>query len=409
MSDNLLESMSRLTDSDWLGSNPLSPQFRADPYPGLRSLREKDPVNLTPIGVWRLTKYDDINQVFKNFPVAQTLADGSSPNFDPLDTRGDFNNFMLNLDGPEHLRLRRLVIKAFTGNAVKLMEKTIEEVVATAMERGLADGGMDICTDLAVDLPSRMTCRIMGIPDTDRLLFLEWAGARTKAFWARFLPEDEKLKVRTAGAALADYFELLVKERKRNLGDDLVSGLIRAEEQGDRLKEGELIIQVIGLLVAAYETTIGLISNGLLAFIKNPEMREILRERETLLPNAIDECLRYDAPVVFNWRVIKEPVTLGDKTLPADSVVWLMLGAGNRDPAQFPDPDIFDITRSNIKHLAFGGGPHFCLGNQFARAEGVAAIGQFLNKAPQIKLKTSGVEWSDSFFRVLKHLPVEFY
>jgi len=206
VSDNLLESMSRLTDSDWLGSNPLSPQFRADPYPGLRSLRQKDPVNLTPIGVWRLTKYDDINQVFKTFPVAQTLADGSSPNFDPLDTRGDFNNFMLNLDGPEHLRLRRLVIKAFTGNAVKLMEKTIEEVVATAMERGLADGGMDICTDLAVDLPSRMTCRIMGIPDTDRLLFLEWAGARTKAFWARFLPEDEKLKVRTAGAALADYF-----------------------------------------------------------------------------------------------------------------------------------------------------------------------------------------------------------
>ena len=273
----------------------------------------------------------------------------------------------------------------------------------------MADGGMDICTDLAVDLPSRMTCRIMGIPDTDRLLFLEWAGARTKAFWARFLPEDEKLKVRTAGAALADYFELLVKERKRNLGDDLVSGLIRAEEQGDRLKEGELIIQVIGLLVAAYETTIGLISNGLLAFIKNPEQREILRERETLLPNAIDECLRYDAPVVFNWRVIKESVTLGDKTLPADSVVWLMLGAGNRDPAQFPDPDIFDITRSNIKHLAFGGGPHFCLGNQFARAEGVAAIGQFLNKAPQIKLKTSGVEWADSFFRVLKHLPVEFY
>ena len=193
MSNDLLESMSRLTDSDWLGSNPLSPQFRADPYPGLKSLREKDPVNLTPIGVWRLTKYNDINQVFKNLPVAQTLADGSSPNFDPLDTRGDFNNFMLNLDGPEHLRLRRLVIKAFTGSSVKLMEKTIEEVVASAMKRGLAAGGMDICTDLAVDLKrydyvDRLTnqvipmeCFVIRRHIFDHFLFTEMRAAGVEA------------------------------------------------------------------------------------------------------------------------------------------------------------------------------------------------------------------------------------
>ena len=409
MSDNLLETVMKLTDEDWQGSNPLSPEFRANPYPGLKNLRETDPVNLSPIGVWRLTRYEDINRVFKNLPVAQTLADGSSPNFDPLDNRGDFNNFMLNLDGPEHLRLRRLVIKAFTGNAVKLMETTIHELVATAIEKGLTAGGMDICSDLAVDLPSRMTCRIMGIPDADRLLFLEWAGARTKAFWARFLPEEEKHKVRSAGIALADYFEQLVKQRKKALGEDLISELIKAEEEGDRLKDGELVIQAIGLLVAAYETTIGLISNGLMAFIKNPDQRLILKEQPSFLPNAIDECLRYDAPVVFNWRVTRETVVIGEKTLPADSVIWLMLGAGNRDPERFDLPNNFDITRKDIKHLAFGGGPHFCLGNQFAKAEGIAAIGQFLSKAPNIKLRENEIEWSNSFFRVLKRLPVEFH
>jgi cytochrome P450 len=288
------------------------------------------------------------------------------------------------------------------------MQHAIDESVDNAIEKGLAAGGMDICADLAVDLPSRMICRIMGIPESDRLIFQRWAGERTKAFWARFLPETEQLKIREAGVALADYFDRLVQERRKNLQDDLVSELIRAEDEGDKLREGELVIQAIGLLVAAYETTTGLIGNGLLAFIKNPEQRALLHSDSSLLDGAVDECLRYDTPILFNWRVLQEAVEIRGKTLPADSVLWLMLGAGNRDPDRFNDPDNFDISRKNIAHLSFGGGSHYCLGNQFARMEGRAAIGGFLSRVPKIKLIENKMEWSNSFFRVLNKLPVEF-
>jgi cytochrome P450 len=405
---SLLEQLSTLPDEAWGGSNPLSMEFRDNPYPGLRALQKNDPVNLTPLGVWRLTKYDDITKIMKSSPVAMTLSDGGSPSFDPLDTRGDFHKFMLNMDGPEHLRLRRLVIKAFTGKAVKLMEYAINEAVDNAIEKGLAQGGMDICEDLAVDLPSRMICRIMGIPESDRLIFQQWAGERTKAFWARFLPETEQVKIRDAGAALSDYFDQLVKERRKDPKDDLLSELIRAEDEGDRLHEGELVIQAIGLLVAAYETTTGLIGNGLLAFIKHPGQRALLLSDSSLLGNAVDECLRYDTPILFNWRVLREATEVRGKILPADSVLWLMLGAGNRDPDRFDDPNSFDITRSDITHLSFGGGSHYCLGNQFARMEGRAAIGGFLDRVPKIRLIEERMEWSNSFFRVLAKLPVEF-
>ena len=408
MSESLLNQLSGLSDQDWGGSNPLSLTFRDDPYPGLRALRLAEPVNLTPLGVWRLTRYNDIVRVLKHTAVSMTLADGSSPSFDPLDRTGDFHNFMLNMDGPEHLRLRRLVIKAFTGNAVKVMQAAIDDAVDHAITKGLASGGMDICADLAIDLPSRMICRIMGIPDEDRLIFQEWAGERTKAFWARFLPEEEQLKIREAGRKLSSYFEDLVKIRKKSMGNDLVSELIKAEDEGDKLREGELVIQAIGLLVAAYETTAGLIGNGLLAFIKNPSQTNLLLNQPSLVDGAIDECLRYDTPILFNWRVLQEPLSIGEKHLNKDSVLWLMLGAGNRDPERFPNPNNFDITRTDSAHLSFGGGSHYCLGNQFARMEGKTAIGEFLKRTPSVKLREDDVEWSNSFFRVLSKLPVEF-
>jgi hypothetical protein len=408
MGESLLEQLGHLSDEDWGGSNPLSLSFRNDPYPGLKKLRESDPINQTPLGVWRLTRYADITGVLKSSCVSMTLADGSSPSFDPLDTKGDFHNFMLNMDGNEHLRLRRLVIKAFTGNAIKMMQAAIDEAVGNAISKGLADGGMDICNDLAVDLPSRMICRIMGIPDSDRLIFQRWAGERTKAFWAKFLPESEQLKVREAGKELANYFEDLVKARRTSLKNDLISELIRAEDEGDRLKEGELVIQAIGLLVAAYETTTGLIGNGLLAFIKNPSQIALLHSEPGLIDTAVDECLRYDTPILFNWRVLEKPLNIGKEKLTENSVLWLMLGAGNRDPARFPNPDKFDITRSDRGHLSFGGGSHYCLGNQFARMEGKTAIGEFLKRVPKITLIEEKMEWSNSFFRVLSKLPVEF-
>ena len=403
-----LELLARLTDEDWAGANPLSPEFRDDPYPALHQLREHDPINLSPIGTWRITRYDDVVQVFKHAPTSMTLPDGSNPNFDPLDQRGSFNEFMLNKDGDEHMRLRRLVIKAFTRRALDKIQFEIDEAVASALDRAVQDGGMDAVHDLALYVPSRMICRIMGVPEADRLQFTEWTAARTNAFFARFLPDDVKQRVRDAGSAMADYFDALAEERRKNLGDDLLSELIRAEEDGDRLREGELTVQAVGLLVAGFETTIGLIGNGLRAFIEHPRQMQILRDRPELLDNAVEECLRFDNPILFNWRILTEDHDFGGRTLPRDAVLWPMLGAANRDPARFSNPDRFDITRDDVAHQSFGGGVHFCLGHQLARMEARSAIGTFVRRVETATIDYDELAWSQSFFRVLGKMPVAF-
>lgn len=355
-----------------------------------------------------MTRYDDVAQVFKRAPTSMTLPDGSNPNFDPLDQRGSFNAFMLNTDGDEHMRLRRLVVKAFTRRALDKIQFEIDEAVDSALDRAERDGGMDVVDDLAMYVPSRMICRIMGVPEADRLQFTAWTAARTNAFFARFLPDDVKQQVRDAGSAFADYFDALAKERRKNLGDDLLSELIRAKEDGDRLREGELTVQAIGLMVAGFETTIGLIDNGLRAFIEHPEQMQLLRDRPELLDNAVEECLRFDSPILFNWRILTEDHQFGEHTLPRDAVLWPMLGAANRDPARFADPDRFDITREDVAGQAFGGDVHFCLGHQLARMEARSAIGAFVERVESPVIDYDELAWSQSFFRVLGKMPVRF-
>jgi cytochrome P450 len=401
-----MEQLAALTDVDWAGANPLSPAFRDNPYPALNALREKDPVNQTPIGPWRICRYADISTVFKSAPTSMTLSDGTNPNFDPLDRRGSFLEFMLNKDGSEHIRLRRLVVKAFTRRALEHMQREIDDAVREALDRALANGGMEVIDELALYLPSQMICRIIGIPEADRLRFTDWTAARTNAFFAAFLPEEVKASVREAGEGMADYFEDLVKDRRQHMGEDLLSELIRAEEDGDRLNADELIVQVIGLLVAGFETTIGLIGNGIRTLVNHPAQLQRLHDNLELLDNAVEECLRFDPPVLFNWRILTEPYEIGGKTLPSDSVLWMMLGAGNRDPMKFNKPDEFDIGRKNPQHLSFGGGAHFCLGHQLARMEARTALGEFAKRIKNPKIIESEVEWSMSFFRVLGRLPI---
>ncbi len=188
----------------------------------------------------------------------------------------------------------------------------------------------------------------------------------------------------------------------------MLSELIRAEEDGDRLSADELIVQVIGLLVAGFETTIGLIGNGIRNLIYYPQQRQLLASNEELIESAVEECLRFDPPVLFIWRILTESYEIGGKELPKDSVLWLMVGAGNRDPEKFERPEEFDIQRPNPQHLSFGGGSHFCLGNALARMEARTALGEFARRIEQPKVIESEVAWSGSFFRVLGKLPVQF-
>ena len=396
------------TVGDWVGADFFDPNFRDDPYPKLAHLRENDPVNLTPVGTWRISRYEDVKAIFNEAPTSMTDKNGDSPNFDPLDTKGSFLEFVLNKDGDAHRRLRMLVQKSFGQKTVRLMEEEVEKTVAAAFDKALSDGGIDVVPALAHEVPSRMICQIMGVPMQDRQIFNEWTAARTNAFFAKFLPPDVQERTRNAGAAMEDYFRALIAERKKDLGDDLLSSMIMASEGGDKFTDDELIIQAIGVIVAGYETTIGLLGNGTRAFVEHPDQLTKLRDNPELVSNATDECLRYDTPILFNWRVLEHPYELAGVTLPADAVIWQLLAAANRDPARFADPDQFDIEREDLAHQSFGGGPHFCLGNQLAKMEARYVFNEMAQRTKGLTINAGDIEWSHSFFRVMASYPLEF-
>lgn len=393
---------------DWCGADPFAPDFRDDPYPSLHGLREQDPVNLTPVGTWRISRYDDVQAIFKVAKTSQTASDGSAPNFDPLDIRGSFLEFMLNKDDPQHQRLRRLATLSLNPKTARLMEDEVCSTVESALDKALKQGGMEVVHDMAHLVPSRMVCQIMGIPEADRELFNEWTAARTNAFFARFLPPEVQQRTRDAGSAMADYFDKLVAERRKKPGNDLISTMLAASDGSDRFSDDELVVQAIGIIIAGYETTIGLIGNGMRAFMDHPDQMALLQSDPSLIKNAIEECLRYDTPILFNWRVLVEPFEVSGKTLPADAVIWQMLGSANRDPERFPNPDKFDISRKDLAHQAFGGGNHHCIGNMLARMEARHAIGQFAERTKGLKIEQGKLEWSHSFFRVMASLPITF-
>ena len=393
---------------DWAGADPFAPGFRDDPYPSLNALRQRDPVNFTPVGTWRICRFDDLNAVFRKAKTSMTASDGSAPNFDPLDKRGSFLEFMLNKDGAEHFRLRRLAMKSLGPKTSRRMEGAVEEAVDLAIGRALDEGGMEAIGALARFVPSSMICRIMGVPDADKDMFIEWTAARTNAFFGRFLPPEVQQRTRDAGHAMADYFDELVRERRKSPKEDLVSELILAEEDGEKLTDDEIVVQAIGLIIAGFETTIGLIGNGLRSLVEHPDQLAKLRADPSLIDNAVDECLRYDTPILFNWRVLEEPYEVGGQVLPKDAVLWMMLACGNRDPQRFENPDRFDITRGDGGHVSFGGGVHVCLGNTLAKMEARHALRAFATRTDGLRIEAEPPEWSHSFFRVMERYSLNF-
>jgi cytochrome P450 len=391
----------------WRGANPLDPGFRANPHPALAQLRETDPVNETPVGIWRLTRYDDCVTLLTRVRTGVRLSDGSFPG-EGLIPNGGPAEFMLQQDPPNHTRLRKLVSKAFTPRAIARLRARAEEVAAEQIERVAPSGSMDVIADLALPVPSTMICEMMGVPIADRDRFTEWTANATHLLAALLAPPDVIERGVAAATALREYFEALIAERRRHLTDDILSDLIRAEEAGDRLSPSELLSQSVGLLIAGFETTIGLIGNGVLALLRHPAQLALLRAEPDRIGSAVEECLRFDGPIALTPRFLHEDAEFGGKRIPKDTQVWAMLIAANRDPARFPDPDRFDITRENNEHLAFGGAAHFCLGAHLARMEAQVAIGAVARRLIDLELTTSELEWGRSLFRVLGRLPIRF-
>jgi cytochrome P450 len=375
-----------------------------DPFPAIHRLRVEAPVHETPIGSWRLARYSDCVRLLREVRCGVRRRDGTLPRRSESQGPGEF---MLQQDPPNHTRLRKLVSKAFTPRAVESWRPRVRAIVEERLAPALAAGEMDVIADLALPVPATLICELLGVPVSDRDRFTVWTADATHGLAGELAPPEVQQRAIEAAMALAGYFTALIEERRKRLTDDLLSVLIRAEEEGDRLTPSELIVQSIGLLIAGFETTIGLIGNGAVAFARHPDERERVRANPALIPNAIEECLRFDGPIGMTIRVLHEDAEFGGRRIPADREVLAILWGANRDPAVFPDPDRFDVARANAReHLAFGGGTHLCLGAHLARMEAQEALGALVTRAPALHLTSDRIEWGPSLFRVPGRLPM---
>jgi cytochrome P450 len=362
----------------------LSPEVRGDPWPHLARLRELDPVHRDASGDLLLTRYADCQAVlgdprFSSNPAHERRVAEGSP------ARQAGSNLLLFLDPPDHTRLRRLVGKAFTPRVAEGLRPRIATLVDGMLDAVGGEAQFDVLQALAFPLPVIVICEMMGVPLADQASLKEWSTAA-----ARLLDPDVEGETEERGLlaafALASYFNELFDERRRQPRDDLVSALVAAEEEGDRLSAEELQSITVLLFVAGHETTMNLIGNGTYALLRHPDELQRLRADPTLARSAIEELLRYDGPVHATARAATQDAEVGGEQVEAGERLVVLLGAANRDPAQFPDPDRLDLGRPDNRHLTFSHGIHFCLGASLARVEGQEAIPALLRRFPDLAL-----------------------
>jgi cytochrome P450 len=396
--------------------NPLARSYRDDPYPAYRQLHEKDPVHRTMLlKGWLLTRYDDVSNALRD---NRFLADDrKQPTFEKNQQqaikKGIFTEeeaarrgqTMLRTDPPDHTRLRGLVSKAFTPRAIESLRPRVEQIVSELLDE-VRNGEMDVIRDLAYPLPVTVIAEMLGLPVEDREQFKHWSD---EAILSIGIGDDNDMRrAMAAQREMHEYFAALAEERRREPREDLLSGLVAAEDAGDKLTADELFSTIMLLLVAGNETTTNLIGNGLLALLRNREQWELLKSQPELLENAIEELLRYDSPVQNTSRFAMEELEIEGRTIKPFEQIGLILGAANRDPERYADPDTLDITREKIEPLSFGNGIHFCLGAPLARMEGAIAFRALIERYPNMRLATDKPEWGDNIIlRGLKSLPVK--
>jgi pimeloyl-[acyl-carrier protein] synthase len=381
-----------MSTSETLAFNPFLPEVHEDPYPLYHQLRAADPVHRSPLGFWVLTRHADVLAVLRDARMSRDPRRSermellrSSAEVDELLSSEEAAPSMLFVDPPDHTRLRALVTKAFTPGAVERLRPRIEAIVAELLDRAVNAGEMDVVEDLAYPLPVTVICELFGVPEPDRDRFRAWSRELVRLL-DPLVPADSLERALRARQALRAYLRELIAERRAHPTGDLLTALIATEDQGRQLSEPELVSMCVLLLVAGHETTVNLIANGTLALLRNPEARAGLRVGAELPGSAVEELLRYDSPVQFTSRHALADLEIGGRHVRAGETAISVLGAANRDPAQFPDPDRLDLARAPNRHLAFGGGIHFCLGAPLARVEARIAIGALLARLPGLEL-----------------------
>jgi cytochrome P450 len=388
----------------------------AVPYPLFNRLQAEDPVHWSEVlETWVITRYDDVvsglrDPRLSSARVAVFMERLSEPMRDRVCPLGQhLSKWVSQVNPPDHTRLRQLVSVAFTPRVVETMRPRIQAIVNTLIDKVEPDGQMDLIVDFAYPLPVTVISEMLGIPSEDQDQFRTWSDD-IMAFVGGSglaLPQIAEKSYQSL-CELREYFEKIIQERRSRPREDLI-GLLAAEEQGDKLSADELVAMCSQLLVAGHETTTQLIANGVLVLLQHPGELQKLRDDPTLITSAIEEVLRFEGPSQRQTRLVSEDLEIRGRRVNKDSTVLLMLGAANRDPTEFPDPDRFDICRRPNRHVGFSAGIHFCLGAPLARLEGAIAVETLLRRLPVLQLATQDFQWRENMsLRALRSLPVAY-
>ncbi len=389
------------------------PEVLADPYPLYRRLRTEDPVHWDPfLHTWVVTRYRDVVSVLHDFsaqrtPTTDQLASLRLSQLSPVAQL--MVKQMLFLDPPAHTRIRNLATLAFAPQRVRALRPHIQEIAERLLDAVQSRGDMDVIADFAAPLPAIVTAEMLGMPIADHVQLKSWSADFAEILGNFQHNPGRAARVLAAVEGMTTYFRSAIARLKVHPREGLVHSLMTAEVDGDRFTEEEIIANTIITMVGGQETTTNLIGNGLLTLLRHPEAMERLRSEPALLPSAVEELLRYEAPSQHTARLAAQDVDLGGKLIRKRQAVIAVMGAANRDPERFPDPDRLDLAREDNRHLAFGWAAHFCFGAALARIEGQIAFATILRRMPNLAFHPAPLVWRCNLgLRGLEALPVTF-
>lgn len=398
--------------------DPLSAEFRLNPYPTYKLLRSTAPILYVPeVGMWFISRYEDVTALLRDHRLGRSIDHvltreerGLPPKPEAL---APFNKLsehsMFDKEPPDHTRLRSLVHKAFTPRRVENLRGSIQRLtdalLDVVMERG---GEMDLLEDFAVPLPVTVIAELLGVPEGDRHLLRPWSRDIVAMYELDHTPEEEQRAVRAA-VEFSDYLRALARERRAHPEDDLITALALVQEAGDRLTEDELIATCVLLLNAGHEATVNVLGNGMLALLRHPDQFALLKREPRYLSSAVEEMMRFDTPLQLFRRWVLEDINYKGHEFKQGTEIALLFGSANRDPDRFENPDQLDITREDNPHISFSLGIHYCLGAPLARLELQIALETLLRRMPNLELVDADPPFRDSFvIRGLRELRLRF-
>ncbi len=393
-----------------------SDEILQDPYPTYARLHEEGPLHYIEVGkwaVWSIVSHAECASIAKDPRLSAKRAKQMLLPL-PISRQSEFSElarmlglWLIFMDPPEHTRLRKLLNKGFSAAAVEGLRPQAEAIVDQMLQPLKHGAEVELMGEFANPMPVRIISELLGVPQALHGTFVNASRAIAVFRGNPHRTVEEARAAQDALIELTEFFRKTVAERRRNKGSDLISLLIDIEEEGEVLTEEELYAQCIALLFAGHETTRNLIGNGMYTLLQNPQQTAELREKPEMIRSAVEELLRFESPVQFTARVLKEDIEVCGQPIRKGWTVQCMLGAANRDPRQFKEPNQLDLKRLNNQHLAFSAGLHFCIGAQLARLEGQIALLNLVQRFPQMKLAGPRPEWASTFgFRGLKSLPI---